>query len=419
MSIAEAALPHSAADTQAKGPFSPAMALGLALVGIFAFAALVVLTAFAPELTSGDNGAEHALSHSGLGYAGVVQLLKDSGEPVLVSRGRSSSTASDGLLVLTPGLATDPEELKRFAFAGPTLIVLPKWSAAPDPRKRSWVMRGGPVSAADLAGQFLTPFGAGSALTRTPGTVRPRLEGADGRFAGQALQLGPVERLQTVSGKGWVPLITDDQGRGVLLWLEGTHFYLLSDPDLLNTHGLKDLSTAQAAVSLLSSLREGDAPIVFDVTLHGLQRERSLLRLILAPPYLGMTLILAFATALMGLHALARFGPPRRAGRVLAFGKQALADNTAALVRMAGREHRMAAPYAALTRQAIARALAAPRDMDDAQLDAFLDRLGQKKGLANRWTDLIARAARAKNVSELTAVARDLFHFKQEMTREP
>jgi hypothetical protein len=395
------------------------MALGLALVGIFAFAALVVLTAFAPELTSGDNGGEHALSHSGLGYAGVVQLLKDSGEPVLVSRGRSNSTAGEGLLVLTPGRETDPAELKHFAFSGPTLIVLPKWQAGPDPKRRSWVTRGGPLSAADLAGAFLTQFGAGSAVTQTPGTVRVQLTGAGEPFAGRTLQAGPVELLQTVSGRGWVPLLTDSQGRAVLLWLKDSHFYLLTDPDLLNTHGMKDIATAQTAVTLLTSLRKSDAPIVFDVTLHGLKRERSLLRLILAPPYLGMTLILAFAIALMGLHAVARFGPPQRAARALAFGKQGLADNTAALVRMAGREHRMAAPYAALTRQAVARALAAPRDMDEAQLDAFLDRLGQKRGLAHRWNDLIARAGRARNVSELTAVARDLFHFRQEMTREP
>ena len=51
----------------------------------------------------------------------------------------------------------------------------------------------------------------------------------------------------------------------------------------------------------------------------------------------------------MGAHALARFGQPRRRGRVFALGARALVDNSADLVRMARREAEFAPAYADLT----------------------------------------------------------------------
>ncbi len=412
-----AAVPSEAGKSQ--GPFSPMVVGALVLVGIFAFAALVVLSAFAPELQSGNDGGSHALSRSAVGYGGIVQLLRDSGQPVLVSRGRIPALHKEGLLILTPGQATDPALMKKFGFGGPVLIVLPKWWVGPAPRARGWVVQGPLIDAGDLAGKFLTPFGEGAAVSRQAGTRSAVLTGYQGPFEGREVALGPVQNLQTVQGAGWEPMLVDEGGRAVLLHKQDTQYWLLSDPDLINTHGIKDLIAAQAAVEVLTTLKAGEAPILFDVSLQGFKRERSLMRLILAPPYLGMTLILTFAAFLMGLHALARFGPPRRGGRVLAFGKQALADNTAGLVRMAGREPRMAGPYAALIRANVARGLAAPRDMDDAQLDLFLDRMGRKAGTTQPWADLINRADKARNVSELIAVAQDLYRWKREMTREP
>jgi hypothetical protein len=403
----------------ASNPFSPVMALGLAIVGVFAFAALIVLSSFAPELSSGNDGGEHALSRSGLGFAGIVELLNLSGDTAIISRGRLTRGKGDGLLVLTPGVDSDPAELKDFNFS-PSLVVLPKWQASPDAKTPSWVVRGPVYPPGVIAGQWLTPFGKNGAVRQATGSGRPVLSGVDGGvFQGRTLRPGPIDRLQTVSGPGWDPVITDAAGNGVLLWNQQYDTFLLSDPDLLNTHGLKDADTAREAVELLTALRAGSAPILFDVTLHGYKRERSLMRLILAPPYLGMTLVLVFAVFLMALHGLARFGPTRKAGRAFAFGKQALADNTAGLVRMAGREPRMAAPYASLTRTAVARALSAPRDMNEAQLDAFLDRLGQSGGATHRWSDLIARAGQARTVSDLMAVAQDLYRFKREISREP
>ncbi len=51
------------------------------------------------------------------------------------------------------------------------------------------------------------------------------------------------------------------------------------------------------------------------------------------------------------MQAFGRFGPARARERAIAFGKEALVDNSAALVRKAGRERIMGKRYAALVRE--------------------------------------------------------------------
>jgi hypothetical protein len=102
----------------------------------------------------------------------------------------------------------------------------------------------------------------------------------------------------------------------------------------------------------------------------------------------------------------------------LAFGKRALADNSAALIRLAKREHRMAGRYLSLTRNAVAKALGATRLSGEA-LDAFLDRLAEKNGLTHRLSSLNAQAASAKSRADVLRVARALHQWRLEMTHDP
>ena len=226
-----------------------------------------------------------------------------------------------------------------------------------------------------------------------------------------------MDSLQTISGAGWDPIVTDEQGRAVLALSRQGGAAVLSDPDLLNTQGVADLNTARAGVEIIDRLRD-HGPVVFDVTLNGLGRGRSLLKLAFEPLLLGATLCLLAAALMMGLHAVARFGPSERPAPVLALGKRALADNSAALVRMARREPRMGSAYAALTRDIAARAVGAPRDLDEAQLDALLDRLGAAHGLEFRFSTLASEAAKARTNAELIGAAQRLYQWRGEMTRD-
>ncbi len=84
--------------------------------------------------------------------------------------------------------------------------------------------------------------------------------------------------------------------------------------------------------------------MIFDVTLNGYKLERNPLRLMFDPPFLAVTLCFAAALALAGLQTAFRFGPVRRPSRVFALGKEALTDNSAQLIRLAGREGRHGQP---------------------------------------------------------------------------
>ena len=113
----------------------------------------------------------------------------------------------------------------------------------------------------------------------------------------------------------------------------------------------------------------------------------------------------------MGFHALARFGQPRRRGRAIALGARALVDNSADLVRMARKEHELAPAYAALTSGLIGRAAGAHIDAD------FLEHLAERRGAASPGA-LAAEAQAAKSRDDLLAVARRLYHWREEMMRE-
>ena len=155
-----------------------------------------------------------------------------------------------------------------------------------------------------------------------------------------------------MSSSTWTSYVTDQQGRTLLARLEGSETYVLAEPDLMNTHGLKDLATARVAMAIIQSIRSGDGPVVFDLTLAGYRRSPNPLRLAFEPPLLGATLCALLAALLMGVHAAVRFGSPLESKRSLALGKQALADNSAALIAMAGREHRIVPRYALAMRDA-------------------------------------------------------------------
>jgi hypothetical protein len=438
---------ESAAGREAR-LFSPAVVAWMVLVGVFAFSALLVLQAYAPDLRSSQDGRAHALSKSAVGYAGLVELLKARGDQVLISRGPVHDQGSPGVIVLTPPPDATLPEVQKLAFQSrPALLVLPKWLAAPDPLHPGWVRKFDALPLAEaaapaaveipktLAGRYSVsgqpvipdddsadnapaePAGA-LRLERDTGVGPLSLYSDDLEALTSGASVGPVDRLQTVSGEGWIPIVTDARGRGLVVKRRDWPLYVLSDPDLLNTQGLKRLDTARGAAAVLDGLRSGAGPVVFDVTLAGFKRPRSLLKLAFQPPFLALTLLALTAAALMGWHAAVRFGPAAAPGRAFALGKRALADNSAALIRLAGREPPMAARYAAVERSAAARMAGAPKDLSPEALDALLDRLGETRGADARFSELREAAERVTDRAGLMDVAKRLHRWRTEMTRE-
>jgi hypothetical protein len=396
--------------------FRARTAITLVLVGVIAFSAFITLLAYAPDLDRDARCRPNVYSKCAIGFAALAALAKQSGVQTLISRSKLPAGRTQGLMVVTP----EPElgaDVGAIGFGGPILVVLPKWSAAPDPNHMSWGLKDGLIPIEMMPKKDL--LDTINVARRTGVAARARLTGAAGTpFEGVTLTPGPVASLQTLTANGWTPVLTDETGRVVMAQAPSTRIFVLADPDLLNTQGLANLDTFGSAVTILRDLRAGDGPMIFDVTLNGYKMARSPLRLMFDPPFLAVTLCFVAAMILAGLQSVFRFGPVKRPQRAFALGKEALTDNSAQLIRLARREPNMAPGYVALTQKAAARAVGAPRELTGDALTRFLDRMAAQRGLSDSLSGLSAEAGHVAGRAGLTALAARLYRWRLEMTRE-
>ena len=399
------------ADAERAQIFNPRLVAGLIAAGIIAFAAFVLLSAYAGDFRSGRDGRPHALSVSADGFAGIVKLVElTDGNPWLL-RSETELTVGEELLVVALEPQTSKEALatlvaKRGARA--TLVILPKWFTVADPTHPGWVRTFG-------AG-IPSPAAAALSGLRVDIDKVPPNSFAAGQGILAGIRLPVPHPAQVISGKEVTPLLATGAGGALLARVGETPLYVLADPDLMNNQGLKDPRTARAALQILAALNSTDAEGVgFDLTLNGFGRSPSLLKLPFEPPFLPLTLALFAAALLAGLHGAFRFGPEAEEERAIAFGKAALVHNSAGLIQRARREHRTGGAYADLVRESAAAGSGAPASLRGPALDAYLDRLSQDEGPV--FSGLVDRARSASDRFELLAAARALFQWKKDHIR--
>ncbi|MDO7835938.1 hypothetical protein Q4610_12865 [Sphingobium sp. HBC34] len=387
-------------------------------IGIAGFIGMLVLGAYAPDLRSGRNGGAHALSNAVTGYAGLVQLADATGRHPHILRSSHGFDTEDLLIVTPESGATDISQALIQRATRPTLFVLPKWQMAPDDDHPGWARYQGLVSLDEPIG-VLAPGVRFTMRHYRSGGGWLTAHGVPGRFwAPRPIQvitgIDPANRQQQDQWRKLTPLLTDGRGGMVLAQVGEGPLYVLADPDLLNNRGMKDLGQARAALALLDWMNStGAEGIAFDVSMNGFGHSRSPLKLLFEPPFLAMTLAIVAALLLAGLHAFGRFGPPRIRARAVTFGKAALVDNSALLIRKAGREARLGGRYAAAIRDRAARIFGAPARLRDGALDQYLDSL---KG-AHRFTDLVQAAQAARDRHSLLEAAQALHDWQRDKGR--
>lgn len=409
----------NAPPSQTSGPFSIKTVLAMVIVGIIAFSAFLVLLAFADDLRSPDNTHEHAQSQSAVGFAGIARLLDDLGHVIRISRGSPEEAYNDGaFVVLSPPAGHEITWEDLNAVYAYNLIVLPKWQTRPRRDNPLWVDKLG-VAAPGMIESTIAGVFSDVTISRAAGVTSHALVDVE---TGESLATGPVDQLQTISGEYIDPIITDSSGNIIVgaMWGEDDDdimAYVLSDPDLINTHGLSSPQTARAAVTILEKLTLGSSAISFDVTLHGMSRSRNMLQLALSPPFLPAVLCLAFAGVLVA--AVALVGPPGKpGGRGIPFGKMTLVDNTAKLIAHAGRNEGVAGRYVAMIRRQAMRAFGLPSTASDAQQAAMLDALQSARPGAPRYSELASDVAKAKRVPAMLQAMKRIYKWKQELGRE-
>jgi hypothetical protein len=393
----------------AEGPFKRGAMLLIVAIGTAAFIAMLVLGAYAPDLRSGHNGGSPALSNAATGFSGLVRLAEATGRHPLIVRSEEELKSED-LVVITPEHGwTDLSKILDLRGSRATLIVLPKWETEPDKAKTGWVRVSGLLPPLD-PGRMLAPafpVGVARARTKREPLISLHPGAADVQFFAPTV-------MQTIKNPKLKPLVTDPSGRILLGQVNDRPLYLLADPDLVNNHGMADERQAKAALAMLDFLNSTDAASVrFDVTTNGLGRSQSPLKLAFDPPFLGVTLTIFAALLLAAIQALTRFGAPRRTERAIKFGKAALVDNSAALIRKAGREGRLGPRYADVIRQRAAALFRIPLAVSPEVLDERLESLNPR----HSFSALAASASQARSRSELLTAAISLHSWVEEVQK--
>ena len=351
------------AQAAAEGPFNPRRLFWGIFASLLAAAGFFLLSTYAPDFRLGAAGGATPLSKSGIGFAGLAELMTLTGDPPAMAESPDDLTRAS-LLIVTIQPDSDLDALAHIVelrWQQPTLFVLPKWQTVPLLGHEGWETRLERLSR-DVVDRRLNRIAAAGLGAGQSKATRVFI-------AGNKVTV-PAE-LQWI--KTAPAVIAAEPGQGVLIRGNDPSHYVLADPDFINNAALKDPDKAEAALALIASLRPGEDPVLFDLTLHGTARNYDLAKLLVEPPFLALTLTILAAAALAFLHGLARFGPARPETRAIPFGKAALVDTTAMLLRRAGRLEELGDRYAALMRARAGALLGAPQGLQGRALDQWLD----------------------------------------------
>ena len=162
----------------------------------------------------------------------------------------------------------------------------------------------------------------------------------------------------------------------VLIRLQDTQTYVLSEPDLINTMAFQTQGGAQLAGAIFDEvIYEASTTVMaadFDVSLHGIESSRNIVKLMVTPPFLAATLCLLAAGGLVAWQGFNRFGDPERLRPDYAQGPVSLALTAAEFMGVANRAHKTGENYAGLIRRQVIAELGY-KDRRTEHIEAFLD----------------------------------------------
>lgn len=429
--------------SSAASPFSPQAVIGLIVGGFILFVLLLWMMGTGAGGGSTNDGGAHVGGRGLNGYAALASFAEKRGYSVTRSR-NEGGLKKPGILVLTPPHMIDAEDVNKIIsqrrYVGPTLIILPKWLAAPvsanaPNARKGWVTlagarapnwhgvlddvsisldRDGKRTSSTWSSHNLSgPLPQNTQILSGWGKrVVPLVETGDsGRtLAGYVADNGYYPRLEAVALKDPAELGEDEERYPIVIVFE---------PDLLNNYGMNNPANAQLAAELFAAMDDDKSKsISFDLTQNGHGRSTNLLTLAFTPPFLAATICLLIAAVAAGWRALIRFGPPRTADRAIAFGKRTLVSNSAGLIRRSHRLYLIAAPYADAARDRLARALGLPRMTDAHATEEAIDRaLAARDPNAPTFSQISANLRSARRADDMVKAAREIHSLERKLTR--
>ncbi len=419
-----AANPQRRETVSESGLMSTGLIIGLVLIGLFSFTALMGLMGYADDIRDKNNGQAHAISNSAIGFSGLKTLLDETGQTTSLDPNEATHISRNSLRIYTLTSAFQTDILDELNPDSAKLIILPKWNVTAVPKMTGWV-RKAPYS------EVLSPDNLSSNLEAFAGNINIfQADEQDETLAKSyrltlaetgAIYTNRIPRLQTVSGSELEAVITTESGDVLLAKLKKSQSYILSDPDLLNTSGLKTRSGARFAYDTLSYLseREQTDNFVFDLALHGIGGRRNMIKVFTQPPFLGVTFLIIVMSGLIAWQAFLRFGDAKRGhaedfGEDFQMGPQSLTRTTADFLAIARRETRVSRDYAMLIRQQAIKSLHLPGNEGTRHQEA-LNRRETKKALSPTFAELNKQAKSVTTRHDMLKVATALQDWKREI----
>jgi hypothetical protein len=421
---------------QDSASFSPRTTVLLIVAGVLAFAGAAYFSVLdGSARTSGTN----SFSKSAIGHAAFLELLRHQDIPVVVSRNESGAKANeDSLLIVAEPLSYKITKSGGLPAADRTLLVLPKWRGAPDPKRPGWVGHVA-LQSEETVARVMSKLLPDATLTRPTGElawkktalaalhkVRPNRSDNDLLWARIRSRSTPtIDRPQFIVSETLTPIISSAEG--VLVGgakLDSGWLFVISDPDLLSNHGIGIADNAALMLDLLALFRPTDGAVIIDETVHGFRSNPNLWRKMFELPFLVATIVACAAILVLLGAATGRFGAPLPAERQRRESETGLIENAVDLLQEAGHGTAIVQRYPPVALRAVARRLHAPRRLNNSALVAWIDRVGTARGVKTSYRalrDEIENTASPQNANDirvLRAVQR-LYQWKQEMLDGP
>lgn len=373
--------------TRIKGDlFSPRTLFWLFSLGTACFLIAVFLLAFGNEGQQSGRAAAHPYSDSAIGHRAFVQYLRELGVPTVLSRNKAiGQEEQDSLLVLLepPGRQFNvADRLALFSDSRPIFLVLPKWSGDADKNNPGFLER-----------VWLKPEKRVlSALSLLNSDVQIVREDGVPNWSENALGVTPsLTRPQLMTSEDIEPVIA--AGNRILFGkasLSGRTLFILSDPDILNNHGIDEGQNHILLARMMNYMRDGDNAVFIDATIHGFVQSQNLWRRIFDFPYVIVTLC-AFVSLVVFIWAASpRFGGALMYRPRLQPGKAGLIENTATLLDFNDAQALIVRDYLDLVTEQVRAKLHLKHNLKQKELAARLDKIGESRGTQERYSALSA-----------------------------
>jgi hypothetical protein len=384
-------------------------------------AAFVVLFAASLLLTGGGSGRDNpnragtnSYSRSAVGHLGLFDVLRKLDYQVV--RGEHDVLAqlgTNGILILAePSDAVSrPPGNRNLLGAQTILVVLPKWHTRRSEVLEDWIGEARLQDQSVPQSVLRAVAGAGEIVrVTTPSGWRRNLE------IPTPTVTGPT---QLIKGTKLTPIVATAEGTLIGELKQGRRrIWVLADPDPIENHGIgKGDNLAFATAVVYAMLAGKPGTLVFDETLHGFQHSPpSLLKFLFEFPFNLIALEIVATVLLLMMASVGRFGAPETPDRVLQAGKLGLISNTASLIDHAGHHAAILRRYIGMVLLDTGRQLRAPRQLNDHELAAWLDRTGAARGLQPECAAALARStAELEDVVSLFTEAQIIHRWRKDI----